>query len=349
MPSMREARPLGGRTPEAGGPTIDRGGAIAPLRLAIGKDGLGIELARTAVVECLDVVELVVRLPHVKFPFDVSGGVAKFRHKRGELERVAVELDARRVARWAEPRLRGLLSPGPCTVVVEPRAFGATMTIHARSNPSAAACTRAAPGARVRRRDRPVARRRGVGRARSARRAPRRARDRARHPRGGHAARRRRATRGSTLLDGRCRRAAWRAPSCPRQACGPRARPACACRARARATASSSSPSRAHARPARDQRAAPGNEHHGARPDEATLAAEAALLTREGDDARMARDLDRARQLDLGGARARASSPGDRTTHRRGRSRRRRTRGGRERDAARDRDARAPRAFSRAS
>ena len=65
-------------------PAIDREGATIPLRLAIGKDGLGIELAGPASMECVDVVELVVRLPHVKFPFDVSGGVAKFRHKRGE-------------------------------------------------------------------------------------------------------------------------------------------------------------------------------------------------------------------------------------------------------------------------
>ena len=139
-------------------PIIDREGAIAPLRLAIGKDGLGIELAGPATVECLDVVELVVRLPHVKFPFDVSGGVAKFRHKRGELERVGVELDARRVARWAEPRLRGLLSPGPCTVIVEPRAFGATVTVH-RGRQSAARRSHAARGARLRARARADARR----------------------------------------------------------------------------------------------------------------------------------------------------------------------------------------------
>lgn len=122
----------------------------AELRLAIGRDGLGIELAKPAVFECLDVVEVVVRLPHVKFPFDVSGGVAKFRHKRGELERLTLELDARRVARWAEPRLRGLLGGPPgeraagegalaCTVIVEPRAFGATITVHARTNVSLAA------------------------------------------------------------------------------------------------------------------------------------------------------------------------------------------------------------------
>src|SRR5690606_23581796 len=80
-------------------------------------------------LECLDIVELVVRLPQVRFPFDVTGGVAKFRHRRGELERIAVELDARRAARWAEPRLRGLLGAGPCSITIAPRAFGATVTI----------------------------------------------------------------------------------------------------------------------------------------------------------------------------------------------------------------------------
>ena len=126
-------------TAETGEEPTDRESGVVELRLAIGKDGLGIELAEPALLACLRIVEVVVRLPHVKFPFDVSGGVAKFRHKRGELERLSVELDARRVARWAEPRLRGLLSPGPCTVSVEPRAFGATLTIHARTNVSAAA------------------------------------------------------------------------------------------------------------------------------------------------------------------------------------------------------------------
>ena len=99
------------------------------MRLAIGKDGLGIELARPATFGCLDVVELVVRLPNVRFPFDVTGGIAKFRHRRGELDRMALELDARRAARWAEPLLRGLLGAGPCAVTVSPRAFGATITL----------------------------------------------------------------------------------------------------------------------------------------------------------------------------------------------------------------------------
>lgn len=99
------------------------------LRLAIGKDGLGIELASPAPLGFVEVVELVIRLPRVRFPFDVTGGVARFRHRRGELERIAVELDARRAARLAEPLLRGLLGTGPCAVTVAPRAFGATVSI----------------------------------------------------------------------------------------------------------------------------------------------------------------------------------------------------------------------------
>lgn len=111
-------------------PVVERepGSAVA-LRLAIGKDGLGIELARRATFACLDVVELVVRLPNVRFPFDVTGGIARFRHRRGELDRIGIEIDARRAARWAEPLLRGLLGPGPCSVTVTPRAFGATVTL----------------------------------------------------------------------------------------------------------------------------------------------------------------------------------------------------------------------------
>ncbi len=112
-------------------PQVKRDGTAigVALRLAIGKDGLGIELAERVSLQPLDIVELVVRLPNVRFPFDVTGGIAKFRHRRGELERLAVELDARRAARWAEAQLRGLLSVGPCTVSIAPRAFGATVTI----------------------------------------------------------------------------------------------------------------------------------------------------------------------------------------------------------------------------
>ncbi|HSO33333.1 MAG TPA: hypothetical protein VLT33_12455 [Labilithrix sp.] len=278
------------RAPEEGagrGPhgSVGAGQLPVELRLAIGRDGLGIELARPAVMGCLEVVELVVRLPHVKFPFDVSGGVTKFRHKRGELERLAVELDARRVARWAEPRLRGLLSPGACTVSVVPRAFGALVTVNARTNVSAAA-----PHARLAALAFEIAVVPAQGDLSLVVHAARGAHlvepattlaIRALGALLGDDARREGARFVVTDAAGRLARgllpeAGVRAPG------------------------------------ADDVRLAGSGESDGVLfvafvrggspakvPDEATLAAETAQLTREGDDARMARDLDRARQADL--------------------------------------------------
>ncbi len=129
---VRLVRPDG--TEHEAGPTIDRTGSTLALRLAIGREGLGIELARPTTLGPIDLVDLVIRLPQVRFPFDVTGGVAKFRHRRGILERVAIELDSRRLARWAEPFLRGLVGVGPCTVAIAPRAWGATLSVLASTN-----------------------------------------------------------------------------------------------------------------------------------------------------------------------------------------------------------------------
>ena len=79
------------------------------LQLAIGKDGLGIELAHPAALECLQIAEMVATLPGLRFPIDVSGGVSRFRHRRGELQRMQVELPVRRLEAWVAPRLRGIL------------------------------------------------------------------------------------------------------------------------------------------------------------------------------------------------------------------------------------------------
>jgi cellulose synthase operon protein C len=80
------------------------------LQLAIGKDGLGIELGRPAALGCLHVTECVVSLPDVRFPLDVSGGVSRFRHRRGELLRLSFELGSEALRRFVTPRLRGLVS-----------------------------------------------------------------------------------------------------------------------------------------------------------------------------------------------------------------------------------------------
>jgi tetratricopeptide (TPR) repeat protein len=60
-------------------------------------------------IECFRVVELSTSLPGVRFPVDVSGGVARFRHRRGELQTLRLEMAARDLERWMAPRLGGLL------------------------------------------------------------------------------------------------------------------------------------------------------------------------------------------------------------------------------------------------
>src|SRR5579883_1989616 len=65
-----------------GGERGERGVPDVALRLAIGRAGVGIELASPTRVGCLTITELTAALPGARFPLDVSGGVARFRHRR---------------------------------------------------------------------------------------------------------------------------------------------------------------------------------------------------------------------------------------------------------------------------
>ena len=99
------------------------------LRLAIGRDGVGIELAEPVVIGGLAVTELTATLPGIRFPVDVSGGVPRFRHRRGELQTIQVEASARAVERWAAPRLRGLVGSRVPEVWIGVRAAGASVCV----------------------------------------------------------------------------------------------------------------------------------------------------------------------------------------------------------------------------
>jgi tetratricopeptide (TPR) repeat protein len=106
--------------------------AAAPglqLRLAIAKAGLGIELAQPVRLGCLQIAELELAITTVRFPLDVSGGVGRFRHRRGELQRLFVEVGARDLERWAAPLLRGLLGPRSPEVWAAVRRAGATIAV----------------------------------------------------------------------------------------------------------------------------------------------------------------------------------------------------------------------------
>ncbi len=137
--------------PRSDRPLVDRDSpGSVELRLAIGRDGLGIELGRPARIGCIDVTEIAVGLAGVRFPLDVSGGVARFRHRRGELKRLAIELDARAVERWAALKLRGIVSTETPNVWIAVRRDAATVALSGRDvvDPPVLACelTRDTPG-----------------------------------------------------------------------------------------------------------------------------------------------------------------------------------------------------------
>ncbi len=62
------------------------------LRLALAKGKIGIELDAPCALGPLSLHELSLWFPGLRFPIDLSGGVPRFRHRRGELDRVAAEL-----------------------------------------------------------------------------------------------------------------------------------------------------------------------------------------------------------------------------------------------------------------
>ncbi|WP_437903552.1 tetratricopeptide repeat protein [Sorangium sp. So ce327] len=140
-PSIRALAPGGGAAPR---PPDDR----PVLRLAVSKGALAIELGEPFALGPLRVTELVVRLAGIRFPVDLSGGVARFRHRRGQLVRLSVEAQGTELAVWAAPRLRGLLGDGAPQLIIAPIEDGALVAL--RSGETALAFDVAvAPGERA--------------------------------------------------------------------------------------------------------------------------------------------------------------------------------------------------------
>ena len=88
-----------------------------PLRLTVTRGVLGLELYEPIDVGPLTVSALAVVLPNLKFPVDLSGGVARFRHRRGDLERLELRLPFEALTRFAAPRLKSVLKDLSRTVV----------------------------------------------------------------------------------------------------------------------------------------------------------------------------------------------------------------------------------------
>jgi hypothetical protein len=97
---MIEGARRGRRKPAAGmreaalPPSSDRGEGTGEvfLRLAIAQGSLGLESTRALALGPVELTEISVRLLGVRFPVDLSGGVRRFRHVRGQVARARLEL-----------------------------------------------------------------------------------------------------------------------------------------------------------------------------------------------------------------------------------------------------------------
>ncbi len=81
------------------------------LRLAVSRGALGLELAEPCAFGPLRIVEFSVTFPGLRYPIDLSGGVSQFRHRRGVLERLAIELQPHTLSVWFAQRLHELIGP----------------------------------------------------------------------------------------------------------------------------------------------------------------------------------------------------------------------------------------------
>lgn len=88
----------------------------AALQLAIGREGVGLELSRSLELGPVTLLHARSRMIGVGFPLDVSGGVERFRHRRTTLEAIGLAVEHGPVERWLGTSSEGLLGRGPCTV-----------------------------------------------------------------------------------------------------------------------------------------------------------------------------------------------------------------------------------------
>jgi len=90
------------------------GGSEPTLQLAIGKDGVGLELSQPMELGPVTLLHARSRMIGVGFPLDVSGGVERFRHRRTTLETISVAVEHGKTERWLASITEGLLANGPC-------------------------------------------------------------------------------------------------------------------------------------------------------------------------------------------------------------------------------------------
>lgn len=91
-----------------------QGGHDATLQLAIGREGVGLELSSAIPLGPVTLLHARTRMVGVGFPLDVSGGVERFRHRRTTLETIGLAIEHGPSERWLSSLTEGLLTRGPC-------------------------------------------------------------------------------------------------------------------------------------------------------------------------------------------------------------------------------------------
>ena len=96
-----------------GGPKADVRPTDRPvLLLSVSRGVLSIELDKPFALGPFVLADLALALPSVRFPVDLSGGVSRFRHRRGVLTRLEVLSGLSELSVFVAPRLRGVLGEG---------------------------------------------------------------------------------------------------------------------------------------------------------------------------------------------------------------------------------------------
>lgn len=119
---LRDASPADGG-PGGGGDEDD-----VFLRLALSSSGLGLETTRIVRAGPLELAELAIRFDGVRFPIDLSGGVRRFRHLRGVVERARIELPLLEASSWLTSRVTKAL-PDASRVVAASAPHGITLGV----------------------------------------------------------------------------------------------------------------------------------------------------------------------------------------------------------------------------
>lgn len=97
------------------------------LQLTVTKKGVGLELIEPRAIGPLQVERAEIALPTLRFPVDLSGGVGKFRHRRGRLLSLSVAVDRTTLEETFRRRLSEVFQQPRVTLIAE--ASGALLGI----------------------------------------------------------------------------------------------------------------------------------------------------------------------------------------------------------------------------